>query len=297
MLVTIIAETGSSPRSAGSRMLVAKGGRVCGTIGGGPLEYQAVLLAGELLEARVSRIKTYRLYQNDEEDLGMVCGGDVEVYFQFMAGHDAKTIGLMQEILSCLENDEDAWLFTEPGGDGRMALYRAGAPPLEMAGGRRIFSAPVNVAGKVYIFGGGHVAQALEPLLSALGFRCVIFDSRPEFTAPALFPTAYDLITGDYLAIFEKITIRPCDYAVIVTHACDTAVLRQVITRDCAYTGVIGSKRKIAALKALLRAEGIGEEKLNSLHAPIGLPIHSQTPEEIAVSIAGEMIKCRAERR
>ena len=107
VLVTIVAEIGSSPRSAGSHMLIDKNGRYSGTIGGGTLEYKAIELAVGLLEQQQSRRKTYRLHKNDEEDLGMGCGGEVEVYFQFIAGNDQRTIDLMKECLSSLEKDED----------------------------------------------------------------------------------------------------------------------------------------------------------------------------------------------
>ncbi|MDR0400937.1 MAG: XdhC family protein [Treponema sp.] len=318
MLVTIIADAGSSPRSAGSHMLAGAEGRVFGTIGGGMLEYRALQLSRELLELRTSRLKTYHLHQNGEEDLGMLCGGDVELYFQFIAGGGKKTAALMKEILLHLERDEDTWLFTDLSNpaDWTMALYSADTPPEGMdltgddiralarnrgvivkTGGRCLYGEPVNFAGKVYIFGGGHVAQALAPLLGGVGFRCVIFDNRGEFAAPELFPSAAGVITGDYDHIYEKLRIGPNDYVVIATHAYDLPVLRQVIAGDSAYIGVIGSKGKIAAVKGRLRSEGVSEERLNSLNAPIGLAIHSETPEEIAVSIAGEMIKCRAEKR
>lgn len=318
VLVTIVAEIGSSPRSAGSHMLIDKNGRYSGTIGGGTLEYKAIELAVGLLEQQQSRRKTYRLHKNDEEDLGMGCGGEVEVYFQFIAGNDQRTIDLMKECLSSLEKDEDVWLFidvTNPS-DWSMSLYGKNIPLKGMelgkeaikalarnngvmvrTGERRIYSEPINFAGKVLIFGGGHVAQALQPLLTTVGFRCIVFDNREEFLSRALFPTAQELIHGDYDAPEEKITVGSRDYIVIVTHAYDAAVLRQVITRDCAYIGVIGSKAKIAALKGQLISEGISEKTLNKMNAPIGLNIRSETPEEIAVSIAGEMILRRAERR
>jgi xanthine dehydrogenase accessory factor len=318
MLVTIVADAGSSPRSAGARMLVGGEGRVFGTIGGGTLEYRAIQLALGFLESQKSQTKTYQLRPNSEEDLGMLCGGDVELYFQFMRGGDEKLMALMGDILTHLEKDEDAWLFTDLSSpvDWRMTLYAADTPPRGMGlseddiralarnkgtlvktGGRCLYGEPINFAGKVFIFGGGHVAQALEPVLSVLGFRCVIFDNRKEFAARELFPTAYDVIAGEYENIYKSIETGPRDYIVIVTHAYDLAVLRQVISRKHAYTGVIGSKRKIAAVKQQLSSEGIAGEMLDSLNAPIGLPIHSETPEEIAISIAGEMIQRRAERR
>jgi xanthine dehydrogenase accessory factor len=322
VLATIVADTGSSPRSAGAHILVDKNGRLCGTIGGGTLEYKSIQLARGLLEQRQSRRKTYRLYRNDEEELGMLCGGNVDVFFQFIKGGDEKTASLLRECISRLGKDEDMWLFidlTSPA-DWTMALYSGGTIfPGEMKlggedirelarnkevlvrkGDRRIYGEPVNFAGKVFIFGGGHVAQALAPVLNSVGFRCVVFDNREEFVSRELFPDALALITGDYDQIeenLENLTVSSRDYIVIVTHAYDLAVLRQIIGRNCAYVGVIGSKTKAAALKQQLAQEGVSGETLDKINTPIGLKIKSETPEEIAVSIAGEMILRRAERR
>jgi xanthine dehydrogenase accessory factor len=318
VLATIVAEAGSSPRSAGAHMLVDKTGRICGTIGGGPVEYKSLQYARQLLEGQESRRKTYRLYRNDEEELGMLCGGDVDIYFQFIKGGDEKTVALMKQCLTRLEKDGDLWLFidlTDPA-DWTMALYGADAPLEGMnlgndaikaltrnkgvvikTGDRRIYGEPINFAGKVFIFGAGHVAQARTPVLAGVGFRCVIYDNREEFVSRELFPAAYDLIIGDYNNIEEKIGIGARDYIVIVTHAFDLVVLRQIISKNCIYTGVIGSKTKIAMVKQQLIREGVSEETLNKINAPIGLRIRSETPEEIAVSIAGEMILRRAEAR
>jgi xanthine dehydrogenase accessory factor len=221
----------------------------------------------------------------------------------------------MKEGLSSLEKDEDAWLFidlTNPT-DWSMALYRSNTAPRGMElsdagikalarnkgtlvriGERRIYGEPINFAGKVIIFGGGHCAQALQPVLTTVGFRCVVFDNREEFVTRELFPTAQDLFTGDYDAISKQLTVTSNDYIVIMTHAYDIAVLRQVISKGCVYIGVIGSKGKIAAIKSQLVSEGISEDALNKISAPIGLKIQSETPEEIAISIAGEMILRRA---
>jgi xanthine dehydrogenase accessory factor len=248
----------------------------------------------------------------------MVCGGDVDVYFQFIRGGDEKTAALMKKCPALLEKDEDIWLFidlTKPA-NWTMAFYGVNIPlagidldgdvikaltrnngVLVKTGDRRIYGEPINFAGKVFIFGGGHVAQALEPVLSTVGFRCVIFDNREEFVSRELFPSACDLIIGDYEQVDQKINISSNDYIVIVTHAWDLAVLRQLISKDCAYIGVIGSKTKVATVKQQLNREGVRDEFLNRINAPIGLKIRAETPEEIAVSIAGEMILRRAERR
>jgi xanthine dehydrogenase accessory factor len=324
VLATIVAEAGSGPRSAGARMLVDAKGRVCGTIGGGTLEYRAVQYAQALLEKQQSERKIYRLHPNDEEELGMLCGGDLEIYFQFIRGGDEKTIALCGECLDRLEKDADLWLFTDLSDPNNwvMALYGADTAPVGMKLGaediralarnkgvmaqitdsesgqkRRVYGEQINFAGKVFIFGGGHCAQALAPVLGSTGFRCVIFDNREEYVSRELFPSVYDLITGDYEQIEKKISVTCNDYIVIVTHAWDLAVLRQVISKNCAYIGVIGSRTKAAALKERLKDEGVSEERLNRINAPIGLRIRSETPEEIAVSIAAEMILRRAEQR
>jgi len=318
ILVTIVAEVGSSPRSAGAHMLVNANGRVCGTIGGGPVEYKSIQYAQSLLEREQSERKVYRLHRNDEEELGMLCGGDVDVYFQFIRGGDQKIIALMNECLSHLEKDEDIWLFTDLTyqNDWTMALYGTNIPltgielnkdeikslarnsgVLVKIGDRLVYGEPINFAGKVYIFGGGHCAQALQPLLSGVGFRCVVFDNRSEYISRELFPSAYDLITGDYEQVEKYLEINSRDYIVIVTHAWDLVVLRQIISKNCTYIGVIGSKTKAATVKQQLKEEGVSDEFLNRINTPIGLRIRSETPEEIAISIAGEMILRRAEQR
>jgi xanthine dehydrogenase accessory factor len=192
----------------------------------------------------------------------------------------------MKECLLRLEKDEDTWLFIDLTSltDWSMALYGAHVPlsgmrldddtlkaltgnngVLVRSGGRMIFGEPVNFAGKVFVFGGGHVAQALEPVLTTVGFRCVIFENRGEFVSRELFPSAYDLIIGDYEQVDQKINVTPNDYIVIVTHAWDLAVLRQVVAKDCAYIGVIGSKTKVATLKQQLNREGISDELINRI--------------------------------
>jgi xanthine dehydrogenase accessory factor len=318
VLATIVAEIGSSPRSAGAHMLVSREGRVCGTIGGGTVEYRAIQAAQGLLEKQKSLRKTYRLHKNDEEDLGMICGGDVEVYFQFIEGGDEKTAALMKEAIAGLEKDADLWLFIDLTNlsDWTMALYDGAAPPAGMdltpeeiqqlsrnrgvlvkSGDRRLYGEPISFAGKVYIFGGGHCSQALAPVLDSVGFRCVIFDNREEYVSKELFPTAYGLIIGDYDNLAEKITLSPRDFIVIMTHAYDLSVLRQVVSKQWAYIGVSCSKAKAAALRQQLTVDGVAGEVLENINAPIGLKIRSETPEEIAVSIAGEMILRRAEKR
>ena len=164
-------------------------------------------------------------------------------------------------------------------------------------GPSRLFVEPVLRAGHAYVFGGGHIAQELVPLLNRLDFSPIVFDDRADFASKALFPDAARVILGDFRAVSSYAAIRPADYVVIMTrgHRYDHELLTQVLRTDAAYIGLIGSRSKIAHTKSLLFQEGFTEADFARVHTPVGLPIHAETPPEIAVSIAAEMILKRNE--
>ncbi|MEG0513759.1 MAG: XdhC family protein, partial [Clostridia bacterium] len=133
-------------------------------------------------------------------------------------------------------------------------------------------------------------------LLHRLDFSPIVFDDRLEFANTALFPLAERVVLGDFSGIATKVTLTPADYVVIMTrgHHYDHELLTQVLGTPAAYIGLIGSRSKIAHTKSLLFEEGFSEQDFQRVHTPIGLPIKAETPAEIAVSIAAEMILHRA---
>ena len=163
-------------------------------------------------------------------------------------------------------------------------------------GGRYI--EPLARAGRVYIFGGGHVGCALVPVLAAVGFRVTMYDNREELAKPERYPAADEVIFGSFADISGKVTLTADDYAVVMTpgHQADHEILSQVLRSDATYIGCIGSRGKVAKTRERLRADGFTEAEIDRVHAPIGLPILAETPEEIAISIAAEMIEHRARR-
>ena len=134
------------------------------------------------------------------------------------------------------------------------------------------------------------------PVLASVGFRVVVYDNRPDFAKPDHYPSAEQVILGDYLDIGAHLTLTENDYVCIMTpgHQADREVLLQALRSPATYIGCIGSRHKIAATNAYLMANGIPEADLSRVHAPIGLEIYGQTPAEIAVSVAAEMIRHRA---
>lgn len=312
VLVTITAASGATPRGAGAHMLVSEEGRICGTIGGGAVEYRAQELAKQMLQEKTSGSRNFSLNRDDVQNLGMICGGNVEVFFHYLSAHDPKILALTQEAEAMFAQDNAFWMVCDIGNGGHLQLYRrencpdwmlsslTGKPQRLQRDGLDLFIEQLHVPGRVYIFGGGHVAQELEPVLSHIGFRCVVLEDREEFAKKSLFPSAEDVRLIDFTRISDFVTISEQDYVCVMTrgHAHDTVIQAQILRQTPCYCGVIGSRSKAAGVrKALLEEHGLTEQECDRITTPIGLPIQAETPEEIAISIAAQMISVRAARK
>ena len=316
VLVTVVASSGSTPRGAGARMLVTDEGRIYGTIGGGAVEYRAQQVAGEVLKAKSSRMESFVLRRNEVQDLGMVCGGDVTVYFHYLAARDASILFVAQAALELFQTGETSWLVTGlfPGGGLSLCGAKRGligpdipAAVLEQTGpapkqvevnGEVWYVEPLLRSGVVYIFGGGHVAQALVPALTAVDFRCQVIEDREEFCHPELFPGVEKTHLLQVEDFEKELSVGPEDYVCIMTrgHKDDTACEAFALRTPAHYIGVIGSRKKTAAVNARLKEQGFTDDDLGRVTTPIGLSIGAQTPAEIAVSIAAQLIQVRAVR-
>ena len=242
----------------------------------------------------------------------MVCGGDVTAHFQFIPAEDPTWSETASRALALLNRRTAGWLVLAEDGSAPALLDResvvSGSLPEDTAQALRTpgfsmaagyISLPLPIGQRALLFGAGHISQALCPLLNTIGFRPVVFDDRPELANTRLFPTAEQVICGDFTRISDYLTITDEDFVVIMTsgHVRDFQVEEQTLRGPFAYVGVIGSRRKTASVNQRLLEAGIPEESIDLVHTPIGTPILAVTPEEIAVSIAGEMIQVRAQRR
>lgn len=146
---------------------------------------------------------------------------------------------------------------------------------------------------QLIILGGGHVSQPVAKIGKMLGFHVTVMDDREEFVTKERFPDADRLIQGTYEEIPEKIPVYENAYYVIVTrgHLGDSASARQILKRPYVYLGMIGSRNKVKLTREKLLREGFTENQLNTIHAPIGLPIGGHMPAEIAVSITAEIVQ------
>ena len=309
VLVTIISRRGSAPRGAGSQMLVGTCGRILGTIGGGAVEARAEQTAQEQLKRKASLCREFQLHTNGAEDIGMVCGGNVTILFQYIEGTSASWNAAARTVLDRVAARAPGWLALKTDGSVPSLLDREGNVLLGTPVGGTVthkvwlpdpdsgvFCLPLPIGERAILFGGGHCAQALAPLLATIGFRVTVMDNRAEYVGRDRFPDAEQLIVGDYTKLSDYLTLTDDDYAVVMTngHSFDLEVEDQLLRQTLAYVGVIGSRSKKAAVNAKLRERGIPEEAIAAVHSPIGISIKAVTPEEIAVSIAGEMIYARA---
>ena len=305
VLCSILESSGSTPREAGAKMAVFADGSQLGTVGGGAVERLAAQHALALLHAGRSETKPYSLHANPAEDIGMVCGGSVLLGFQCFFPERAAELAALTELEALLDAACSVWLKTEYRADGeaeltvipREDLHSEDArlpskPVLEKTSRGLTLTEPVAKRYMVYIFGGGHVCAALVPALAAAGFPVTVCDERPELAVPERFPQAKQVVCESYEDVFARLRILPEDYIVIMTpgHEADLRVLAQALKTEATYIGCIGSAKKVAHVNARLRELGFTDRDLARIHAPIGLPILAQTPEEIAVSITAQMI-------
>lgn len=313
MLVTLMGDTGTAPRSAGVQMLVGQRGRQTGTIGGGMLEKSSQAMALSLLESKQSVVHTFLLGRNGAGEAGMVCGGDACVHFQYISAADQVWKQVIAAAAGLVAAHRGGWLVLREDGSapslfaidrqwlaGDAAVQQvADLGPGHCTRGEGYFALPLPVGTRALIFGAGHIARCLTPILSSVDFRPVIFDWRPEFAVQGLFPDAERVICGDIRELAAYLTVTEEDFIVVAGsgHAQDCDVEEQILRGPFAYLGVIGSRAKTAAINQKLLARGITGAQLAMVHTPIGTDIKAVTPAEIAVSIAGEMILVRQERR
>ena len=317
VLVTVIASSGATPRGAGARMLIGKNGRVCGTIGGGAVEYRSEHIAAEVLRDKRSGERDFSLTKDDVQNLGMICGGAVNVFFRYVPAGDADTLMIADRAEELFQKGCDLWLLSEISDGGRLGLYAHDTgfigvsapdwllstlsrhPQRTVKAGRDFYAEQISSSGRVYVFGCGHVAQELVPVLSHVGFRCVALDDREDFAKPELFPSAEEVILVDFERISDYVNLSSEDYACVMTrgHAFDAVVQAQLLKTPACYIGVIGSAHKKAGVFQKLRDEyGFADGDFERITSPIGLDIKAETPAEIAISIAGQLIERRAVR-
>jgi xanthine dehydrogenase accessory factor len=320
---TVVATQGSTPREVGAKMIVRPSGEMVGTIGGGCGEAEAWQAAMDALKDGRRRTLTLDLTGEIALDSEMVCGGVMQVFIDLWdsgdlellpaANADMRESGRMAIITPLTEDDSHPHLLVAPSGrtlgslgDQELdehvrsmaldALEQGTSRTIPAAGSFPSLFVEVQVSPPtLLIAGGGHIAMPLARMGSMLGFRVVVLDDRPMFANEERFPDADQVISARFGETLASYPLDGQTYVVLMTrgHAHDLECLEQVIDKPVAYLGMIGSRRRVKGVLDMVRGMGHGEELLARVHAPIGLDIGAQTPEEIALSVMAEVVKAR----
>lgn len=322
----IISQDGSTPRSAGSRMLVLQDS-IVSTIGGGGMEAGVIRMAREkVLQDRQPRILHYDMSGTEADKAGLICGGVCEVLLAYIEP-EHKTV--FDAAAQAEQEGAPAWLFyvldEKPDSSLPFQLclnvncervvgsFRGSQKfvrdmllnPIRVAihgdsvDGVRYLVEDVGSAPRMWLFGAGHVSAEVARLAVGCGFHVTVIDDRADFCNAARFPEC-DCVVIDS---FEQMPDFPADgnsYVVIMTrgHAYDKDVLRWALGKRPYYLGMIGSRSKRDALyKRLNEEEGYPMEQLQAVKCPIGLTINAETPAEIAVSVMAEIIQIRRQEK
>ena len=310
VLCTVMQVKGSAPRHAGSWMLAGPEGLVAGSVGGGKGESLVLTAAREALADGKARVLEVEMQGNEAEGMDMICGGTSRVLVELLV---AKTVyEVARDLLlhgeravlarrfatgeTFLMDGSGRWVPGLPEDADPETAHRAldrGKPVLETEQG--LFYDPLLPPEKLLILGGGHVGRALASAAQPLGFAVTVADDRPEFLVPQRYPAGVATLCGGYAEIVDRFPFDASTYVVIVTrgHRADLESLRAVLERTWRYAGLIGSRRKVRLLTEQVLADGYDRARVESVHTPIGLDIGAETPEELAVSIAGELVAVR----
>ncbi len=322
-LVTLVADQGSTPRAAGAEMLVREDGSIAGTIGGGLIEHSMMQAAAAAVAERRSRRARADLSGADlTSGEKMVCGGAAEVLITYVAPGDAELLAVCSALRAAREAGRRVWYVSAPLGEDAAAVEHCalneggvvtGAAVCDAAELRALTAAAalhgvatlpdgrtavlerVEPPALAVVCGAGHVGTEVAPLLARLGFRVVVVDDREEFAAAGRFPEAR-VEVREFAGALAAVGVDERAYVVIVTrgHVHDLDVLEQALRLEARYVGVMASRSKRARMQAALREAGFADEAIGRVRSPIGLAIGAETPAELAVSIAAEIVQVRA---
>ncbi|GAB3856190.1 XdhC family protein [Hymenobacter terrigena] len=308
-LLAVLRSEGSSPGRQGFKMAVTADA-VAGSIGGGIMEHKFVELARQRLQAGdTTPLLRPQIHRREApaDRSGMMCSGEQDVLLWPLTAGDLATVAAIENALQTLSggflelSTANGLLFMAPVATPT-AANEAAAPEPELPafydfrpGVAWRYRERLGFRDQLIIVGGGHVSLALSNVAAALDFELTVLDDRPDLPTLESNHAAHRRRVIDYENVAAEIPAGTHQYVVVMTvgYRTDAVVLRHLLRHPYRYLGVMGSTVKVAELRRGLREEGFLEAEIARLHGPIGLPISSQTPEEIAISIAAELIQVR----
>lgn len=310
-LATVVRTWGSGPRGAGAKMAMTRDARIAGSVSGGCVESAVVEQGREVLETGKPKLLRFGVTDETAWNVGLSCGGTIEVFVETL------TDAVYGALRSAFEEERAVAKATvikgEPLGQtlvvdddtstsDESAMAEAARRALDAGRSEQVALDDVEVFIDVELpppvlvmVGGVHVAVALTSMADALGYRTIIVDPRGVFGSEERFPHAGEIIREWPDKALKKLAINRSTAIATLTHdpKLDDPALEVALPSQAFYVGALGSKRTQEKRRRRLVERGLTEDELARLHAPIGLPIGSRSPEEIALSVMAQIVATR----
>ncbi len=332
VLATVVNTQGSTPQKSGSSALIGTAGLMAGTVGGGMTELKVIQQSKILLKSKESKLFSFELHGEIARGSDSICGGNMTilldasprlhlpVFTQLKSSLKQRQKGILMTLVDTSDQEQVKifrhwftdganWSFSE---ELKKNIEPAISELLQnpVLNANRLISLKINETGfagfaflelilpkpMLVIAGAGHIGQSLAHLGKFLGFEVTVWDDRPEYADQTKIPDADIVLSGAVENSLGQINIQNDSFLVIVTrgHKSDAEALRRFIGTSAAYIGMIGSKAKVAQMKASFLENGWATpEQWARVYTPVGLDIGAKTVEEIAISIAAELVKVK----
>lgn len=319
-VATVIKVSGSSLRPEGSKLVISSAGTIHGSVTGGCVEGAVFEETGDVLKSGTPRLLAYGVTNEQAWEVGLSCGGAVEIFVESMNNPAWGVI--LPALERCLAENRLAALLTVVKGEGagnKLLIEAGGAVSgslgntildtkaigslpenwatqtplqLELSNGVTVFADFIVPSPRLIIIGASHIAIPLVALANTLAYHTIVVDARSAFATRERFPHAVELIVGWPSEVLEKLKPDAATCVVALSHddKQDNPALLYAISSEARYIGALGSRVTNARRLEELRAEGAKEEDLKRIHAPVGLKIGGREPAEIALSIMAEIV-------
>jgi xanthine dehydrogenase accessory factor len=300
-IATVVGTERSAPRDPGAALAVSADGQVAGSVTGGCVEPAVYGEAREVLAGGAPRLKTYGIADEEAFEVGLPCGGTVQIFVDRLepelvapiadAVREERPIALEMKLTG---EDAGAKRLVGPDDEGPAAelLARGETGILDTPEGQ-VFVSSFAPRPNMYVFGAIDHAAALATVGRYLGFRVTVCDARSKFVTPERFPDVDELVVEWPDKFLENAPVDERTAICVLTHdhKFDVPVLKVALRTPAGYIGAMGARRTNAERAERLRAEGVTDDEIARIHAPIGLKIGSRSPEEVAVAIAAQIVQ------
>lgn len=297
---TVVATERSAPRDPGAVLAVSELGEVAGSVTGGCVEPAVYEEARDVLAGGPPRLLTYGIADDEAFEVGLSCGGTVHIFVDLLDAELLRAVGhavaaerpvAIAVAVTGPHIGEKRLVTPDDAGAASAMLLRVETGLVE-AEGERVFVLSLAPPPRMYVFGAVDHAGAVARIGRFLGYRVTVCDARARFVTPERFPDVDELVVEwpDRFLARSPVDERTAIVVLTHDHKFDVPLLEIALRTPAAYVGAMGSRRTTEERAARLRDAGLTESQLARLHAPIGLPIGARTPEEVAISVAAELV-------